>query len=332
MDKLKYCMDSVRAYGARFKPYGRVLTLAGATAAITNFPALIKFTNDSALQAHAASDGSDVYFTAGGVEVAKELDWYDGTTGSGAWWVQVPLITTSGAVLVMHYGTGTAHADNKAALWSDYRGVFHFSTASTYLQDSSPNGNHLTDGTKSRHVEISTAPTGRGIKTGFAANDSSSAGSWYNSAIFDSLGIPCNLSTYGNYPTDLSGFLLNTEYGRVVSSSSSIMNLHYNNYPAGFNANVRSDRNFGWVRSVRSNSSNTSPGVYDGTVNYYDNYGDISDKPIVELSYWNQATGTVILDEIRVGTTDHSDAWIAYEWGNLMTNSSFVTYGAEVRI
>jgi uncharacterized repeat protein (TIGR01451 family) len=93
-----------------------------------NFPILISLTSDTGLSTHALTSGNDILFTASdGVTVLSyERESY--SSGTLVAWVKVPTLShTTDTVLYMYYGNSSASdQQNKTAVWdSNYQGVWH---------------------------------------------------------------------------------------------------------------------------------------------------------------------------------------------------------------
>lgn len=133
-------------------------TYVSGSSDLTNFPLLV-YISDANLKLVASSghvvDGNDFHFeTAGGTQLAHEVELYDGTNGIIWAWVLVPTVSYNSTTHVwMYYGkTGASGEEDAATLWANYAMVHHFeeawSTSTDAYTDDSGNGNHgtLTDG------------------------------------------------------------------------------------------------------------------------------------------------------------------------------------------
>jgi hypothetical protein len=109
----------------------------------SNFPVLINLAADADLSAGARSDGFDIVFTSGdGVtKLPHERENY--ANGTLAAWVQVPVLGT-GTQLYMYYGNSAASDQQQASrVWDgNYRLVYHMNDAGpATVADSTTNGN-----------------------------------------------------------------------------------------------------------------------------------------------------------------------------------------------
>jgi hypothetical protein len=113
---------------------------------LTNFPVLISLPTDANLEAQAQANGNDILFTAsdGVTKLNHEIEVYASSTGQLVAWVQVPVVSpTADTVVYLYYGNGTAtNQQNATAVWdSSYKVVNHFEQTSGTLKDSSGNNN-----------------------------------------------------------------------------------------------------------------------------------------------------------------------------------------------
>ena len=122
------------AGAARAATYSLPVTFSGytKTETLTNFPALVKFTNSIsgfAYSQFASTNGYDLRFTnsAGTTELNYEIESWN-TNGESCVWVQVPLLT-NGAFVTAYWGDATKtqqpYTTNGATWANGYVGVWH---------------------------------------------------------------------------------------------------------------------------------------------------------------------------------------------------------------
>jgi len=125
--------SKLRLAGA-YRRRNRVITVKGdnVDSTLTKFPLLVAFTNDTEIGAYALPDGSDICFyaiTDTDTPLPHEKVSFSISDGaaSGAFFVQVPSISTSGTLLLMKYGPPALQGlENAASVWdSDYLWVSH---------------------------------------------------------------------------------------------------------------------------------------------------------------------------------------------------------------
>ncbi|MFA5859958.1 MAG: DUF2341 domain-containing protein, partial [Elusimicrobiota bacterium] len=123
----------------------KVSTASGT--ALSNFPVLLHVAGDADLKYTgsggnvASSTGGDILITSsdGTTKLNYEIEKYSSSTGETIAWVKVPtLSTTTDTTLYMYYGNASApYNATTTGVWdSDYRGVWHFSEASSPAVDS----------------------------------------------------------------------------------------------------------------------------------------------------------------------------------------------------
>lgn len=119
---------------------------------LTNFPVMVKFTSDADIGGLARSDGYDIRFTSSDgttlLDYERELFSVSSGNASGTFWVCVPTVATATATdIYIYFGKADASSDTSTrTFWdSDYSNIYHFGEYGSGLNDSSANGNHLTN-------------------------------------------------------------------------------------------------------------------------------------------------------------------------------------------
>ena len=117
----------------------------------SNFPVLISLGSDPDLAAHARSDGYDILFTSsdGTTKLSHEIEKY--ASGALVAWVKVPTVTSSAdTTIIMYYGyAGSPNQQDKNGVWdANYNAVWHLtedpSGAAPQMLDSTSNAYHGT--------------------------------------------------------------------------------------------------------------------------------------------------------------------------------------------
>ena len=112
---------------------------------LTNFPMLVSVT-DTDLAVGTQSSGHDILFTAsdGATKLNHEIETYTSSSGKLTAWVQVPSLSpTADTAIYVYYGNASAaDQQNKTGVWdSSYGGVWHLGDGSTLTaNDSTSNG------------------------------------------------------------------------------------------------------------------------------------------------------------------------------------------------
>jgi hypothetical protein len=318
----------------------------------TNFPVLISSTySDLATTANGGSvtnaNGYDIIFTsdaAGASPLSFEQELYSPTTGQIIYWVNLPTLShTSDTVIYLFYGNSSVTTDqsNKTAVWdSNYAGVWHL-----------PNGTTL-----SANDSTANANTGSiyyaGATTGEIGGAASFAG--YN---YIDVGNGSSLQITGTALT-LEAWVYTTQsdpglYYRIVVKEIGSNNNPYVTYglyrDAGSNNVwfVLSDAipdglgglsggpltMGGWTHLVAT---------YDGSnAKIYVN-GSLNNSAATNISIGSTGQPVVIgadtandyeyfsgsIDEVRISNSTRSADWIAAEYNNQSSPSTFYTVGS----
>jgi hypothetical protein len=139
----------------------KVNTATGTTTPLSNFPVLysvasntiadLKFTGFSGGKV-ASSTGADILFTdSNGTSLLNyEIDNYASSTGELEAWIKIPsLPSTADYTIYMYYGNASAPANttsNRQNTWSNgYAGVWHLGNVPTTANDSTANANNGTN-------------------------------------------------------------------------------------------------------------------------------------------------------------------------------------------
>ena len=321
----------------------RKITVTGSVAGgtLSNFPMLVTFT-DSTLKTVGNggnvqnSNGYDIVFTQnsdGSGMLNSEIESYNGSTGSVVAWVNVPSLSTGTAFYMFYDKPGVSGPSNPpSAVWSNsYVGVWHF-----------PNGTTLSgaDSTGFNNAAL----TGVSAATGQVDGAASFAGS------------SSSYGTYAgtNFPTGNTSVTISTwvkinslaQYGIIGWGAGGTDRLMY------FGINPNGQLKYGhWSDDGAWTASSLNTGtwyyvtyVHNGTTDTaYINGVTQGDKTVNTLNVpgssfsmgYLAAAGLNIeylngyLDELRVSNIARSANWIATEYSNESTPSSFINVGPQ---
>ncbi len=334
-------------------PFRQPITIsrALATATLTNFPVLVRIgvpTNGVFMAARA--DGADIVFTAGDqvTKLAHELDSY---TAAGATrilnaWVSIPEFSASeDTVLFMYYGNpAAADQQNAAAVWQDYRGVWHLdedaagASGDWIYPDSTGNGFDGQD-------TVATA-AGEG-RIGRAA---------YLNGVSDEIPLSATLFTTNDFtisawakPTDT---VMNAEtlVGGLVSGQASYLSIRTNSSLFG-----RSYCTASGTYTVYGDNADFTPGAWHHVVFRSTGRAGAGQRTLcVDTLMVNAGADTILtpplgadawaylgayapnaacfggaLDEIRIADQFQSDAFLAAEYRTAANPESYLTIGNE---
>jgi hypothetical protein len=314
----------------------------------TNFPVLINITSDGDLESvsnggHVESTtGLDIVFTSddGVTLLSHELETYVATTGKMAAWVKVPTLSTSlSTYIYMYYGNSAiVTSQTTSATWSGYHGVWHFENNS--FGDSSPNGY---TGTNNGTTNQATAQINNGraldgsrwieVSSSFPnlSSDFTISG-WINTSLNTKSGqrIFCDdNSNSGGYGFSVGDAGVGSL--RFYSRGSSTVLLDAPNNTIANNtwyhcvavANITSG-----TKQIYVNGSLVATGTFTG-------WGtDAGNSSIGGETATGETTSRLqgSLDEIRVANTALTADWIATEYNNQSSPSTFYTIGQEPNI
>ena len=324
--------------------YTRAITIAHTAVPNTdrsNFPMLFAST-DALLKSGAngghvtSASGYDIIFTADAAGTQKlnhEIESYNATTGQFIAWVEVPVVSHSAdTVIYLFYGNSgiTTSQENKTAVWdSNYQAVYHLGNgAAISLADSTANGNTLTN------HEASPA-------SGEIAGGASFNGSAY---------MLCGMT---NYPSGNSAYTISGWMSPLQNSHRSKLLSYGNNATAegtffGIDPNNRitidhfSD-DYTSSTTVAMGTWSYLTDTFDGTTDtvYVNGAFAFQHVPVGPLdvtldactigSYIDQWNDLMLgsLDEIRVSNSVRSSDWIATEYKNQSSPSTFYGLGSE---
>ncbi|MGF1584718.1 MAG: DUF2341 domain-containing protein, partial [Bacteroidales bacterium] len=332
-------------------------TMVSGTDNLIDFPVLIDIIDDDLRFTPSGNvkneKGYDIVFSADNEILDHELEFYESSTGKYTAWVRIPVLSASeNTIIKIHYGNSLISTDPSSPnTWSsDYVGVWHMNNGN--YRDATGNWN---DGNAFGIDPIAAviAEGGDFRKTG-SIDDRIEIGN------VDLTGDKLTLSAWINIRD------FTTHDARIISKASSTDPDDHLWMLSTFNDGTDQKIRF---RIKTSGSPNTEEllstttlsagiprfvsGVYDGTdMRIYINggssdndklkTGDISSDPDIHAAIGNQPklawvlgnnskrafNGT--LDEVRVIKAARSADWLATEYNNQSSPSTFYTTGPEV--
>ena len=327
----------------------------------TNFPMLINITSDNNLRTVAnlgyvasydagTGDPRDILFRAsdGRTQLDHEIETYDAATGQLVAWVRVPSLNT-GTVIYMYYGNSciASSTQNKTGVWnSNFKGVYHLKETSggaNAIADSTANANHGTDynsPTLGASGQINGCVDFNGTSHRIDAATSSSLDITGNqitlSAWFRAQNIPGIPQIIFTKPVATGSH--NNPYHQY-----SLHLLNDSPYTPRFWLTIGgTGRSIASSQTVVADTWHLLTGVYDGATMqiYLDGVqrgsvaqtGNISSYNTPLRIGANGAPGEFFkhnIDEVRVANTARSAGWIATEYNNQKSPSTFYSLGDE---
>jgi hypothetical protein len=317
------------------------------TGSFASFPLLVSLASDSDLAASAQSGGNDILFTAsdGITKLDHEIENFTAATGSLTAWVRIPTLPAgTNTVIYLYYGNSSVGSQqNPTGVWdTNYEGVWHLKeNTGVNVADSTSNANTGTprnssvqtaglidgslnfDRTLYQHV---TVPDGSGYLDFWG--DMTVSG-WMKTSTTDTQSrlIAAKWRSGGSYRRN---YWLGKLYGygnhflqfQVDASSAYVLgpwNLADNSwhYVVGV-ANVSNLKLYLYVDGTQINNT-----AYDGSsVNGQEDF-NIGKSPDDGFQLWNGQ-----LDEVRVSGNSRTSAWIATEYANQASPSTFSSVGS----
>lgn len=322
---------------------------------LTDYPVLINLSSDSDLVGKTQSDGDDILFTTsdGITKIPHEIESYNSGTGALVAWVKISSLTNlSDTDIYMYYGNPAATSQEDVTnVWdSSYKGVWHLEqdpavAGASGILDSTSNNNDGTDnGSMNAADQVSGQING---SLDFEGTD-------------DYIGIPHNATLE---PTTITASIwvkfntLNGGYDALFSKanaggwdftedeSGTSNSLNWEVYVSGVYHHA------GVASSSLSNATwYNFTGTYDGeTVRLYKNgvLVDSNTTPSGNITYGSSNSviigadaGTLTtpeagtyfdggLDEARISNSVRAASWIATEYNNQNSPSTFYTLGSE---
>jgi hypothetical protein len=260
-----------------------------------------------------------------------ELESYNASTGALLMWVKISSLSHStDTVFYLAYGdSGLSSDGSSTGTWdSSYQVVYHFGNGSLSLKDSTANANNLTNngGATSTTGQIGGAVAldglsqwlNSGSNVPLSNTDHVTLQAWINSTAIDGNFREILRNSTGNH------FLIQTSgntWGFTVGGST---------YADAGNPAAVSGNHF-------------LVGTFDGTNNKFyldgtlvNTYADAAANDSAHVMDIGTVDGSQLfggwIDEARVSTTNRSADWIATEYHNQNSPSTFETLGTEVPV
>lgn len=306
--------------------------------ALADFPVWIDLA-DADLAAHAKPDGSDVSFAAAdGTPLPYEIQRWDATTGSLSAWVRVPALTASPATSIeLVYGTDAPGPAPASVFSSSFAAVWHLEDALASGAIAEATGTRPGTATGLSPASHVTARLGAGVDF-----DGGAAEIAFDNPLLG--GGPHTISLWvSQRPTGDNDALV--VLGNAACGESRWLHGRFDDDTAavGFYCNDWSDPDVElvsagftlvhWVyeggvsRIYRDGALAAGPFTQSGsTIDTKGTGGHIGNAP----GGWGANMGLHgIVDEVRIATVARSAAWIATEYANQSSPSTFYAVGPE---
>ncbi len=313
--------------------YYRTVTFQPPTETLTNFPVLVRIRNDRMGSRILSQKGWDVCFELDGNRLPFELDWYDEASKSGAWWVQIPTLSSSAPTSIkMLYGDASITSDQSSpeTLWGDYKYVYHFADLENLFSSVGTQTASLTTGTCQWNVAEMTSDsfTGRGLRlevNGGYASDSailflgamgiSGTGGLTMIAADGTIAKTTERMFQFDSGWDNFRYLMTNKMQTFYFKTETVSLTDLSKICYGVECSSASGAFV--VNGVDQNTSKTGTYRWDGNIS-------ISATGLSS----SQPTG-MTMDEFRVSNVFHGSAWLEYEQKQIIEHEALTEYGAE---
>jgi hypothetical protein len=317
---------------------------------LTNFPVLIAETVDDMLRTVpnggkvVNASGYDIIFTDSteSTKLDHEIESYTALSGAIVMWVRIPTLSASAnTTIFMYFGNSSISVsqENKTGVWdSNFKAVWHLKEATgSDVSDSTSNGASATQNNSpiqgAGKIDGSLAFNGSSQYLSVSSNAANASGdktieTWINASSFANNGgtvqraITNNIDGTSAYQIDLDlggifMWIVNDSLGQnIVSNSGSSTGIWY--YLVGtYVASTHIVALYINGAVAADNGGEFGFGIGDLGMNL----GRRTDG----IGYFSGS-----LDEIRVSDVARSAGWIATEYNNQSSPSTFASFGATI--
>jgi autotransporter-associated beta strand protein len=311
---------------------------------LASFPVLINLSSDADLAAHALSNGNDILFTQsdGTTKINHEVDGYTSSNGALVAWVQVPSVSSAAdTVIYLYFGnSGASNQQNATGVWdTNYTGVYHLGNLTTL------NANDSTSNARNGTITGATAGTGQmNGAASYTGTNKIATGVALSSFISNTTGtMEAWINASGTAPSVANSYLGQLIVGDPASGGGFVGLVRANvggsdriwayNWD-GAEKKVGMTYTAGtWVHMVWVHSGGNLLGYANGALVTSVAAGNTSTVTgTVNIGSNDDTTGTNyfngLLDEVRLSNVARSAGWIATEYANENSPSTFYSVGA----
>ena len=314
----------------------------------TNFPVLISLTTDADLASSALANGNDILFTSadGTTKLDHEIENFTVSNGKLIAWVRIPSLTsTVDTDLYMYFNnSGSSNQQNATGVWdATYVAVYHMSQSPAgTVYDSTSNRLNLTSSGGMGSGNLVSGQIGNGIyfdgnndrlntsgtftTTNFTLEawvSNSAAGSWPGWQAIVDLYDPTDpgnvFREFTSFPDSTNGWITlcdNAYHDRIIGRQSGTAWRHI-----GAAYYSPTGTRTGYINGI---SGLSSPSVGWGSINASISVGAWAGTIPTWSDWWR---GNI--DEVRISNNALSNQWIATEYNNTYSPSTFYTVGAR---
>ena len=337
------------------------------SASLANFPLLISLPSDANLAASAQSSGNDILFTAadGVTKLNHQIELYSGANGRLIAWVQVPVLAPGTAIYLYYGNPGAASQQNPTGVWdSNYKAVWHMEdhAANTIVAESTSNGYTGIDQANTSGKTV-TGEIGSGLTyNGSTDYTTANAAALGNTAVTISAWVQDISNTDATFayangaaifstrdagPDFSPALVITPSAGGAGSNLGVAFVAESNNMAVGAKGATTISTGTGTWYYVVGTFNNDGTATFGGQWNVYvngaqDNAAANNFNLAGSFSggftgaTWNLArdpqwggVSNINLNELRVSSTVRSSGWIATEYSNQSSPSTFISVGGQ---
>jgi flagellin-like protein len=338
-----------------FWQYRKSITIDGSKvpATLSNFPVLVNLPSDTGLSASAQASGNDILFTdsTGTTKLPHEIESYTSSTGALIAWVEVPTVNSgTNTVIYMYYGNSTvASQQNPTGVWdANYMAVWHFDHD---FVDSTTNPNDGTNsGSTNSPAKIARAQNfdsindyvsvgnDASIANVFASGGTFSAWIYANSIGENSDGRIGDKASSNNCGGGCSGWEFQLNTNTVLRFRQGFSGATGGNWATPASSITLGACQYVAVTYDSSNIANVPSLSINGVSQALTVTSSPAGAPATDaakaMRIGNYAGGTGrtfdgIIDEVRASKSIRTPGWIATEYANQNSPSTFSSVGSE---
>ncbi|MHA2266399.1 MAG: DUF2341 domain-containing protein [Promethearchaeota archaeon] len=334
--------------------YHKVITIdhnqVNGTGSHINFPFLVSLL-DTDLRFDVQADGDDIAFSTEGQWLDHQIELFDQSSNDThaqlVAWVRIPFLSTvEDTEITMHYGNSTMNSrQNPTGVWTDYKAVWHFNEPTgtgDYIKDSTINNY---DGTPFGTQFLSSGQID-GARSFSAAGDNRIIVNQGSEFFNGDNSFTFSFWIYPNYASDLEWETLTEGQVFYKSSSIGLSRLWRQSFFGPGEGRFQPDIRFvtygptylnillyrqQWTYVTYSYDGNYLRAYRNDQLSNSVNIGGFPLLTDTSSFYFGRSSNSLKghLDEFRVLNTHRSDGWVATEYYNQFSPTTFFNISEE---